>query len=122
MRNMHIQKIGKKIKNLRHYNNLTINNTLKKLKELNINVSKKTFYKWENDEIIPDLETIKVLSYIYNANISELYEDTKYYKSLTENEFKFISMLRENNDFRKLTKLLTKVLMEVKWNQHYLLD
>ena len=104
-----VEKIGCKIKELRKYKSLSINSMLKKLEEFNINISKKTFYKWESGAIIPDLNTIKVLSYIYNANITELYEDKKFYKSLTENEFRFITMLRENNNFRKIAKLLSKM-------------
>lgn len=101
--------IGKKLKEVRVNCKLSISTVINKLQELNIFVTKKTFYRWECDVTVPDLETIKVLSYIYNANLNEFYEDTKYFKALTENEFKFINLFRENNNFKKIVKLLKKL-------------
>lgn len=101
--------IGKKLKEIRVNNKLSISSVINKLQELNIRVTRKTFYRWECDSTIPDLETIKILSYIYNTSLNELYEDTKFYKALTENEFKFINLFRENNEFKKIVKLLKKL-------------
>ena len=101
--------IGKQLKEIRLGCKLSIDNVIEKLKELNIYITKKTFYRWECDTVIPNLETIKVLSYIYQTNISAFYEDTRYFKALTENEFKFITLFRENNDFRKIVRLLSKI-------------
>lgn len=101
--------IGNQLKEIRLSCKLSINNVIKKLEEFNIFITKKTFYRWECDKVIPDLETIKVLSYIYQTNICAFYEDTRYYKALTENEYKFINLYRENNDFKKIVKLLSKI-------------
>ena len=101
--------IGKKLKEIRVNSKLSINTVINKLRELNIYVTRKTFYRWECDTTVPDLETIKVLSFIYNTNLNEFYEDTKYFKALTENEFRFINLFRENNDFKKIVKLLNKI-------------
>ena len=100
--------IGKQLKEIRLNCKLTINNVIKKLEEFNISITKKTFYRWECDKIIPDIETIKVLSYIYQTNICAFYEDTRFYKSLTEHEYKFIKLYRDNNEFKKIVKLLSK--------------
>ena len=88
---------------------LSIEKVIKKLEELGIYVTKKTIYRWENDNSVPDLKTINTLSYIYNANLNLLYEDTKYYKSLSESEYKFIITIRENEDFRRIAKLIYKI-------------
>lgn len=102
-------KIGKKLKELRVGNNLSINDLIEKLNELSIFVTKKTVYRWENDKVIPSIETIRSLSYIYNTNISEIYESTKFYKALSENEFVFITLYRENVEFKKIVKVLSKM-------------
>ncbi|MBR0039049.1 MAG: helix-turn-helix transcriptional regulator [Lachnospiraceae bacterium] len=102
-------KIGKKLREARLNCNLSIEKVIKKLEELNIYVTKKTIYRWENDDTVPDLKTINTLSFIYNANLNELYEDTKFCKSLNENEYRFIIAVRENEQFRKITKLLYKI-------------
>lgn len=102
-------KIGKKLRELRLNCNLSIDKVIEKLKELNIYVTKKTIYRWENDNTVPDLKTFNTLSFIYNANLNELYEDTRFYKSLNENEYKFIIAIRENDIFRRITKLLYKM-------------
>ena len=101
--------IGKQLKEIRLGCKLSINDVIKKLEEFNIYITKKTFYRWECDAAIPELETIKVLSYIYKTNISAFYEDTRYFKALTENEYKFICLYRENNEFKKIVKLLSKI-------------
>ena len=102
-------KIGKKLKENRLNCKLSIDKVIKKLEELGIYVTKKTIYRWENDNSVPDLKTINTLSYIYNANLNLLYEDTKYYKSLSESEYKFIITIRENEDFRRIAKLIYKI-------------
>ena len=102
-------KIGKKLKEIRLNCKLSIEKVIKKLEELGIYVTKKTIYRWENDNTVPDLKTINTLSYIYNANLNLLYEDKKFYKSLSENEYKFIIAIRENESLRKIAKLLYKI-------------
>lgn len=102
-------KIGKKLKESRLNCKLSIEAVIKKLEELNIYVTKKTIYRWENDNTVPDLKTVNTLSYIYSVNLNEFYEDTRFYKSLSENEYKFIITLRENDLFRKIAKLLYKI-------------
>lgn len=102
-------KIGKKLKEIRLNCKLSINKVIKKLEELDIYVTKKTIYRWENDVTVPDLKTINTLSYIYNTNLNLLYEDKKFYKSLSENEYKFIIAVRENESLRKIAKLLYKI-------------
>jgi transcriptional regulator with XRE-family HTH domain len=102
-------KIGSKLKEIRLKNKFSIPTVIKKLEEVNIYITKKTIYRWENDSIIPTLETIKVLSYIYNTNLNEIYEDKKFYKVLSENEYMFINTLRENNNFKKIVKTLVKM-------------
>ena len=108
-RKLTLVKIGRKLKEIRLNNNLSLNNVIKKLEEFDYFVSKKTIYKWENDTSIPDLKTIRLLSYIYNVNLSELYENTRYYKALNDHEFKFINTLRENDEFKKIVRILMKI-------------
>ncbi|MBO6118895.1 MAG: helix-turn-helix transcriptional regulator [Lachnospiraceae bacterium] len=102
-------KIGSKLKEIRLNCKLSINAVIKKLEEMNIYVTKKTIYRWENDNTIPDLKTIKVLSFIYDSNLTEIYEDKRFYKSLSENEYKFIMAIRGNDSFRKIAKILSKI-------------
>ena len=102
-------KIGHKLKEIRLKNKFSIPTVIKKLEEVNIYITKKTIYRWENDNIIPNLETIKVLSFIYNTNLNEIYEDKRYLKVLSEGEFIFINILRENNNFKKIVKTLVKM-------------
>lgn len=104
-----MEKIGSKLKELRLKNNFSINTVIKKLSEANIVINKKTIYRWENNSVIPTLDTIRILSYIYNTDLSTLYEDTKYFKVLNENEFLFINMLRLNTEFSKIVNNLMKL-------------
>lgn len=104
-----MENIGSKLKELRLKNNFSINTVIKKLSEVSIIVNKKTIYRWENNSVIPTLDTIRILSYIYNFDLNALYEDKKHYKVLSENEFQFINMLRLNNAFSKIVNNLIKL-------------
>lgn len=101
--------IGDKLKALRKSNGYSIKKVVEKLKEINIFIKDKSVYRWENNAVIPDIKTINALSNIYNTNITSIYEDSKYYKSLTENESKFINCLRKNSYFKKIIMLLIKL-------------
>ena len=51
-RKLTLVKIGRKLKEIRLNNNLSLNNVIKKLEEFDYFVSKKTIYKWESDTSI----------------------------------------------------------------------
>ena len=67
--------IGKRIKEIRLKNNLTQQEFGDKL-----NHTKSTISKWENDQVIPDINMLKGISTIFSVNIEELISDSKYSK------------------------------------------
>ena len=102
-------KLGKKLREIRKENNLSVKNVSERFKEYDINTSEKLIYGWENDVAIPNLKNIRILSSIYKVNLSSLYEDSKYCKALDENENKFIEMIRSNYKFKKIVSLLLEI-------------
>ena len=101
--------IGDTLKSLRKNCNYSVYDIIKKLEETNIHVRVNTIYKWENNITIPDIKTINVLSNIYGISLTSIYEDSKFCKSLNKNENDFIVFLRNNNNFRKIIKLLVNL-------------
>ena len=101
--------IGDKLKTLRKSNGYSIKKVVEKLNEINIFVKEKSIYRWESNKVIPDIKVINALSNIYNTNITCIYEDSKYFKSLNENVSKFINYLREDPHFKKIIMLLARV-------------
>ena len=54
--------IGKQLKEIRLGCKLSIDNVIEKLKEFNIYITKKTFYRWECDTVIPNIKQTSVHS------------------------------------------------------------
>lgn len=100
---------GEKLKSLRKENGYSIKKLIERLNEINIYVTEKTIYRWENNKVIPDIATIKTLAFIYNVNLVGIYEETKCYKSLTKSEAKFLHYLRTNSNFRKIVSMINKL-------------
>lgn len=107
-----MKNIGSTLKTLRKENNFSIYDITQKLAETNIHVREKTIYKWENNTCVPDVKTINVLSNIYGITLTSIYEDSKFCKSLNKHESNFIKLLRSNNRFRKIVKLLINLKSE----------
>ena len=66
--------LGKKLRRLRIKNSLTVSTLSEILSSHNILANERTIYRWEQDISIPDLNTLKILSIIYNVNLSSIFE------------------------------------------------
>ena len=101
--------LGKKLRRLRIKNSLTVSTLSEILSSHNILANERTIYRWEQDISIPDLNTLKILSIIYNVNLSSIFEKQNSKRvSLTKDEKNFIKMYRENKKFNNIVLLLTK--------------
>ena len=107
-----MQNLGNKLKTLRKEYGYSIKNIVEKFDEINYHITAKTIYRWESNKVVPELKAINVLANIYNVRLTSLYEDSKFCKSLNENESKFIYYLRNNSDFKKIMTLLLKFKTE----------
>lgn len=101
--------LGKKLRKLRIKNSLTISSLSDLLSAHNIIANERTIYRWEQDVSIPDINTLKILSIIYNVNLSSIFENPNSKRlSLTKDEIKFIKMFRNNKTFNHIVLLLIK--------------
>ena len=101
--------LGKKLRRLRVKNCLTVNTLSELLMSHNIKASERTIYRWEKDVSMPDLNTLKILSIIYNVNLNSIFENPESNRlSLTKDEINFIKMFRSNKIFNHIVLLLTK--------------
>ena len=101
--------LGKKLRRLRIKNSLTVSALSELLMSHNIKASERTIYRWEQDISIPDLNTLKILSIIFNVNLTSIFENPNSNRlSLTKDEINFIKMYRKNKNFNNIVLLLTK--------------
>ena len=101
--------LGKKLRRLRVKNCLTVSTLSELLMSHNILATERTIYRWEQDISIPDLNTLKILSIIYNVNLPSIFDNQNSNRlSLTKDEIKFIKMFRDNKTFYNIVLLLTK--------------
>lgn len=87
--------IGNKLRELRKKNNLTQVEIAKKLR-----VTQPLIQRWESGNKIPNLETLKKFSTIFNVSLDTLAFDGKDLTNLKEKDKTFISKLK---DFENLT-------------------
>lgn len=101
--------LGKKLRRLRIKNSLTVSALSELLMSHNILASERTIYRWEQDISIPDLNTLKILSIIFNVNLTSIFENPNSNRlSLSKDEINFIKMYRKNKNFNNIVLLLTK--------------
>ena len=101
--------LGKKLRRLRVKNSLTVSTLSELLMSHNIKATERTIYRWEQDISIPDINTLKILSIIYNVNLNSIFENPNSNRlSLTKDEINFIKMYRSNKIFNQIILLLTK--------------
>ena len=104
-----INNFGKKLRKLRIKNSLTVSSLCDLLHAHNFQVKERTIYRWEQGTVTPDLNTLKILSIIYNINLSSFFENqNSKRKTLTQDETKFIKLFREDKKFFTIVLLLTK--------------
>ena len=109
---MKMVNIGFKLRELRKANGYTVKSLIKTLQELNICLTAKTIYRWENNETTPSFKTINILSSVYETDILSMFETSKLYKGLNDAEINFIYFLRQDDNFKKLIKTLYKMCKE----------
>ena len=90
---------------------MTPSQVINLLKKNNLNYSNQSVYKWEQGNAIPKFETLKILSKIYDCNISYLVEGKKYrYLRITPCEYNLLNAYRTNFLFRSiLTQIINKL-------------
>lgn len=96
--------LGDKIHSLRLQKNYSIDDVRFLLLSYEYPVSKKTIYRWEKNEVTPDLKAITVLCDIFKITASNLL-DIRYpseREAMTKYETRFIFALRTNKTFKKI--------------------
>ena len=110
---MTFELIGKKLKKLRIYKNYDIVDIQKQLEKYNVSYSISAIYKWEEGEILPNIETLDILCNIYDCPISYLLEeDYVESKNLTPCEIFLLEQFRYDNTFRKIAELIYKLYLK----------
>ena len=101
--------LGRKLRRLRVKNSLTVSALSELLMSHNITASERTIYRWEQDKSIPDLNTLKILSIIYNVNLYSIFENPNSNRlSLSKDEINFIKKKKKKKIFNNIVLLLTK--------------
>lgn len=108
MRKNHFVDLGKKLKSLRKRNAYSVEDLKNKMLEFDFPIGEKTIYKWENNEVIPELSALKILACIYNISVGSIFEENYSCQPLTSSELSFIDFLRKNESFRKIIYIITK--------------
>lgn len=101
--------IGEKLRKLRAINKLKAVEAIDLLAKYGRPISSKTLYKWEQNLITPDLDTLSTLCHIYNTSLQELFvsPDAKYI-SIGTYENRFLKMIRGNKNYKKALILILK--------------
>ena len=110
---MNIKIVGKKLKVLRIKNELEVEQVKNILQKRNIKYSISTIYKWEEGNVLPNIEIIDILCNIYGCSVSYLLEDDIVEsKNLTACEIFLLEQFRYNSDFRKIADLIYKLFLK----------
>ena len=95
--------IGKKLRALRIKSGLKVRDVSKSFCDNDYPISEKTIYKWESDDLVPDIQNLnKILI------ISHFFGNDFLVQGLDEIEYKFIESIRHNQVFRRIAYLLAK--------------
>ena len=110
---MNVDVIGKKLKALRIKNNYEIEEIRKILQKKHIQYSISTIYKWEEGDVLPNVEVIDMLCEIYGCNLTYLLEnDIIENKNLTACEIFLLDQFRYNHSFRKIADMIYKLYLK----------
>ena len=101
--------IGKKLKELRIQNGISVKRLNGLLSDLNQPINIKTIYKWENNLANPDIRMLNALATIYNVGIGSFFDDNSRTQSLSNIEIKLLSHMHKSKIFRKIVYLLVKL-------------
>ncbi|MBQ2204783.1 MAG: helix-turn-helix transcriptional regulator [Lachnospiraceae bacterium] len=100
--------IGKKLRALRIKSGLKVRDVSKSFCDNDYPISEKTIYKWESDDLVPDIQNLNKILILYNETISHFFGNDFLVQGLDEIEYKFIESIRHNQVFRRIAYLLAK--------------
>lgn len=115
----HKNSIGEKLHSLRLQKEYSIDDLRRMLANFNYPASNKTIYRWERNEVIPDLKAITILCEIYKITVSYLMniKHNDRTQIISKYETQFLYAFRTNEIYRKLINSVLR--KEVKRNVTY---
>ena len=106
---MNYLNIPEKLKKLRKINKLKIEEVVFRLSKYNLIISPKTIYKWEQGNVLININSLNALCNVYNTSIQDFFDDnTSKFASINALEKNFINMLRSNENYKKALILIIK--------------
>lgn len=101
--------LGKKLKQLRKLNKLSVEFVINKLREKNMYYSVQSLYKWEEGTAKPNIYVLTYLSHIYKCTINYLLaENEEYIEKLNNLELVLLKFFRKDSNFRHISILLSE--------------
>ena len=101
--------ISEKLKQLRKINKLKISDVVFKLSKYNLSISPKTIYKWEQGNVLININSLIALCNIYNTSIQNFFDDkSSKFISVNALEKNFLNMIRTNENYKKALLLIIK--------------
>lgn len=102
--------IGNKLRELRIQKKYTVDDIKNFLATYEYPVSRKTIYRWENNEVIPDLRAVTILCDLYKITASNLMDIKQegHAQTISKYETQFIFAFRTNKAYRKIINNILK--------------
>ena len=105
--------LGNQFRILRKINKLNLSDVKTLLYQYGFDTSISTISKWEKNVLIPSLEQIKIICYIFNISISQLLDEPNSKRAtLNYSEAQFLEMIKYNTNYKKFLLLLAKENMK----------
>ena len=104
-------RLSVRLKSLRKSQQLSPSQVVKRLKDVDLDYSSQSIYKWEEGQSIPPLNTLYALAKIYNCNICYLIDDEDgYFAKISPYDANILRLFRTDFLFRGIISLIAKLI------------